>query len=393
MSPKFKFGNKAEKLVDSSGITLPLVVCIQEIFSSTTPEDTLQITVKNIHALLKPITASIALKEGEHFRLVAIEHQGSESSELRQYVNVLVPDFQISKVVARENRSAVWVMGPEAPRSDFFTFPYYLGVPIRNESEEILGTIVLGFNKESEVNNQNIFIAEIIADVFFLAFRNSRNNVRLLSRGQVLEQERIAQQLHDSVAQNLFSASMKVNKLTENDSLGQEAKDDLGELVEMFSQIKTDLKTIINDSPEQRVQETNLEAIIELEFERHRKKSSIKVEKYLQAPNDLSSDLLETIRVVVCEALTNIRKHSHAQAASITFSTRNDLAYLTIQDDGVGMADTPRETSEEGFHFGLTNLRRLVTEMGGTFDIELVEDDHGTSINVRLPLKRAEGRL
>ena len=59
------------------------------------------------------------------------------------------------------------------------------------------------------------------------------------------------------------------------------------------------------------------------------------------------------------EALTNVRKHAHAQNVAITLDySRPDWAALTVADDGVGCA-------EPSGGFGLLGLRERLRQLGG----------------------------
>ena len=65
---------------------------------------------------------------------------------------------------------------------------------------------------------------------------------------------------------------------------------------------------------------------------------------------------------VVAEALTNITKHAHASAASVSVVRRGSSLVLEITDDGVGGADVTKGT-------GLAGLADRVSAVDGYMDV------------------------
>ena len=87
------------------------------------------------------------------------------------------------------------------------------------------------------------------------------------------------------------------------------------------------------------------------------------------------------------EALTNIRKHAQAHRVTLTLSYMEDEVILDILDDGVGFdpgrqAAAEQDTGNRGF--GLENMRKRVSQLGGELTIESAPGE-GTAISVRLP--------
>ncbi len=87
---------------------------------------------------------------------------------------------------------------------------------------------------------------------------------------------------------------------------------------------------------------------------------------------------------IIQEALTNVARHSQAQAVSIVFDWHEPLLCLTIRDDGAGfrsrnVGDRPSS------HLGIEGMRQRASILGGTFHIKS-EPSRGTAIEVRLTL-------
>ena len=81
------------------------------------------------------------------------------------------------------------------------------------------------------------------------------------------------------------------------------------------------------------------------------------------------------------ECINNVLKHAHATGIDFTIAAENGLLILTIQDNGVGMADT--ENNFKGN--GIKNMRFRVEKIHGELTINS-ELGVGTSIVCKVPL-------
>ncbi|MDO8616379.1 MAG: GAF domain-containing sensor histidine kinase [Dehalococcoidia bacterium] len=70
---------------------------------------------------------------------------------------------------------------------------------------------------------------------------------------------------------------------------------------------------------------------------------------------------------VIQEALTNVRKHSGARKACVSLDQRDGLR-ITIEDDGKGF--NPGELDENRDRFGLFTMRERVERVGGRLEID-----------------------
>ncbi|HEX6472253.1 MAG TPA: sensor histidine kinase [Streptosporangiaceae bacterium] len=87
------------------------------------------------------------------------------------------------------------------------------------------------------------------------------------------------------------------------------------------------------------------------------------------------------------EALANAAKHAAASRVGLTLSYMEDVVTLDVRDDGVGFepapAGAPGEPTARG-GFGLTAMRQRVSRLAGTLAIES-EPGAGTAISASVP--------
>lgn len=102
-------------------------------------------------------------------------------------------------------------------------------------------------------------------------------------------------------------------------------------------------------------------------------------------PQPLHPALEVALLRVTQEALANVRKHAQARRVNLTLSYLDDLVLLDIQDDGVGL-QTGAPSMTGGF--GLRSIRERVEALGGYCAIES-ERGVGTTVAVSLPVAPA----
>ncbi|MHB9757979.1 sensor histidine kinase [Streptomyces sp. BYX5S] len=92
---------------------------------------------------------------------------------------------------------------------------------------------------------------------------------------------------------------------------------------------------------------------------------------------------------VAQSALANTVRHADARRAEITLSFMETSVALDVVDDGAGF-DPERAPDGDGTGFGLTAMRSRVSELGGTFTVESAPG-RGTAVAVTLPLPVGTG--
>ena len=96
--------------------------------------------------------------------------------------------------------------------------------------------------------------------------------------------------------------------------------------------------------------------------------------------DDISNKTKIHIYRIIQETLHNIYKHAQANLVNIRFELKNDVIWLTINDDGVGFVV---DKAKKGI--GVKNMNSRVKEIEGTLQIAS-EKDKGTTITITIPI-------
>lgn len=206
--------------------------------------------------------------------------------------------------------------------------------------------------------------------------------------GVLAERERMAGEIHDTLAQGFTSIVM----------LAQAAQAELGrsrpsEATARLSSIEQTARDNLDEAralvaafaPAALAGSTLVEALERL-TDRFGVETGVVVSAEFAPSRAAVAALPPSAQVVLLraaqEALTNIRRHADADAVSLRVIVDDHAgsALIEVNDDGVGFDST--ELSSAGF--GLAGMRGRVETVGGTVDVRSAPG-RGTSVRVRVP--------
>jgi two-component system sensor histidine kinase DegS len=220
-----------------------------------------------------------------------------------------------------------------------------------------------------------------------MAERLREHEERLKGLAALEERGRIAQELHDSLAQEIALLHLKIieadQALSDDDVSG--AKETLEEMRKIAAGAYEDVRQAIFGL--RTMVSKRLGFIPSLTEYLH------EFSELRQIPVDLKADGLELIRLspqveiqlvrIIHEALTNVYKHAGAKKAVVRFDPDGEFAKVTIEDNGKGFQ--MEEVIGKRLHFGLQTMRERVEGVGGKFAVE-TSPGRGTRVIVHLPL-------
>lgn len=196
------------------------------------------------------------------------------------------------------------------------------------------------------------------------------------------ERQRIAQELHDSVKQQIFTLRMNlatVQTLRQNDepasqpylqnamSLAENAQQELTSIIDVFYQpvgngtsATQRLRPLVADWSQQ---------------------TQIAFDDNIDDNLTISIDVEHLLRRILQESLANVYKHSGAHRVKIGVAQRQGTLEVSIEDNGCGF---DAQASQRGF--GLLSMQERVQSVAGS--IRINSSPAGTAISVQIPLKQ-----
>jgi len=238
-----------------------------------------------------------------------------------------------------------------------------------------------------QIGQQLNSMADILAQNIHLLRDLAQTNTRLMSEAEEhaiqLERVRLSRELHDDIAQKLFSLSAHsatLPQLIQQDS--QAGIKQAQYIAQLSEQANLDLRALLmNLRPTQMIQYGLSDAIESLCSDWQRE-NLIPIECILILQGKyISIGIQEAIYWITQEALSNIAKHAHAKSVTVSVLEGAHQLTLSITDDGVGF---DRYKPVNG-HFGLMSMRERARVVGGQMMIES-DSGHGTTIKVIVPI-------
>ena len=204
------------------------------------------------------------------------------------------------------------------------------------------------------------------------------------------ERRRIAIYIHDTLAQALAAARMKLDALREATAPETPGRTEaLDEVRDLVGQAAKDARSLTFDLSPPVLHELGLEAALEWLAEDMGKKHGLTVAfEDDQAPKPLAEARRIILFRAVRELLTNVTKHAHARRATVSVSRTDEHVRITVEDDGVGFDPQcvhAHEDLEGGF--GLFSIRERLDYLGGRMEIRS-GSGRGTCVTLTAPLDR-----
>ncbi|ATP39556.1 two-component sensor histidine kinase [Solibacillus sp. R5-41] len=216
-----------------------------------------------------------------------------------------------------------------------------------------------------------------------LATEKVQTNDAIVQERLLAERQRLARELHDSVSQQLFAASMLLSALTEQEQDAQSQKR-LGQVEKVVQQAQLEMRALLlHLRPVALHNKTLAEGLEDLILELQEKvyfNIDYQIEEIA-----LSKTEEDHLFRIAQEALSNTLRHAKANEVELLLIARDQLAILRIQDNGLGFDIDEDKTSS----YGLRNIAERAVEIGCTYKIVSVPNE-GTIVEVKVPLIREE---
>jgi signal transduction histidine kinase len=200
------------------------------------------------------------------------------------------------------------------------------------------------------------------------------------------ERERLAREMHDNVAQALSALRLHASAIGDLLAAGEypPAQAHLAHLTQAASQAHADVREAIFSLRHSPGTSAELLPALRAHVERYRVAAGLAVTLAGDeaAVAGLDSPAVVQVTRIIQEALTNVRKHAHAQHVSVRLEQEDGWLRVTIDDDGCGFDPAALEPGRGGV--GLQVMRERAESLGGSLDVAS-QPGAGTRIVARVP--------
>jgi signal transduction histidine kinase len=208
--------------------------------------------------------------------------------------------------------------------------------------------------------------------------------------GILQERQRLAQEIHDTLAQGFTSIVMQLEAA--EGALPDEAspvRNHIRQARDTARASLTEARRVVQALRPAPLDEASMVEALRRVVERWKQESRIKTDFTVTGePQALHPELEVTLMRAMQEALANVLKHTRAQQVNVTLSYMDDQVALDIQDDGCGFdpENPPRSPDRVGVGYGLQAMNERVVQLGGEVIIESAPE-LGTTVAIQIPME------
>jgi PAS domain S-box-containing protein len=297
---------------------------------------------------------------------------------------------QSFKLFLNEPSAITRTLDPHSPIPDDHR-SYLLGLGVKTilvisllSRGQVNGRLTFRFTEERDFHPEELEIARALATQASLAIQLTQLAKTARQSAVLEERNRLAGEIHDSLAQNFAGISMQLAVATEEMQIKSEdalshveratdlARFGLSEARRSALSLRSDIieESGLIEALRRLVERTNIPGLLRCSFR------SSKVREESLAPS-VQQDLLR----IAQEAISNAIRHARPTVISVSLRRNPPNLVLKIRDNGSGIAGG--RSSGEGFGFG--NMRARAKNIGAELDIRS-RAGSGTSVIVRLPI-------
>lgn len=199
------------------------------------------------------------------------------------------------------------------------------------------------------------------------------------------EQNRIANEIHDSVAQRLFGIVYALHglKVRRHSITDEELDEEYTFLSDSAQTTIKELRSAIYRLSSLKKGETPFFDRLKTYLDDYARLNSIRIAYDLTGNEALIvSEMKEALYRVICEASGNAVRHGKASVIEVTLTIMETVTVVEIYDNGSGFIARDGTGKEQGI--GLLNMRNSVASFGGDFSIK-GEKGAGTTVYIEMP--------
>lgn len=347
--------------------------------------------------------------EGEGLRVVASHNLPPEPyGELRAHITIPVTRDLVGwsvatgrPVVASDTEEVAYdyswppELGSAKTRANWWPswatgrFHSLLAIPLAGKSR-IYGSVVLCFSMPRVFSQEELNLAISFADQATLAIENTQLREEAEQAAVAAERSRLARELHDSVTQTLFSASLIAEVLprlwTNSEADGRKR---LEQLRQLTRGALAEMRSLLLELRPATLMEVGLPELLKQLVEATSGRAGIPIELVISDSAACSPPAQVRVALyrIAQEALSNVVKHSAAVSARVELRCENEdlpavgdklSVTLIVGDDGRGFDIQ----SIPAHRLGIRIMHERAAEVGASVAIESRQDG-GTEVVAR----------
>jgi signal transduction histidine kinase len=260
----------------------------------------------------------------------------------------------------------------------------FLGVPIVSR-DEVIGAFYLTDKEGAETfGDEDEDLIVMLAAHAAVAIENARLYERGRELSAIEERNRLARDLHDSVAQKLFGIVLAAQSAaTLLDRSAEDARGQVERLVDLAQETMVELRSLVFQLRPAAIESDGLASALTKHVEVLRRVHRLHIDLDASGTVRLRPGIDEEVFKIAQEALQNALRHAGAERLEVRLREDGGALALRVSDDGVGF--DPAAPARRSRSLGLTSMEERAAALGATLRIDSAPGA-GTTISLEVPV-------
>ncbi len=259
----------------------------------------------------------------------------------------------------------------------------FLSLPMRIH-EQVLGALSVSRPGGETFNVEEMTLLSFVADHLGLVVENA-HLFRQYEQNVILEERsRLARELHDSVTQQLYGATLFSAGAKEYLKQGnqREVMGYLDQLQQITQQALKEMRLLVYELRSPQLSQSGLVGAIENRLDAVERRSGLTARMEADDLPPLRAKAEENLYRIALEALNNALKHASAKQIGVALHRQSDHITLIVEDDGIGF-DLAKAFNSGGV--GLKSIQERADKLHGKWSI-ITSEGQGCRVEIMVPL-------
>ncbi len=262
---------------------------------------------------------------------------------------------------------------------------YHASIPLYAQDKK-LGVMNVASPDWRSLSPEDLQLLYTIGDLLSIAVERARLFAQSTQLGAAQERNRLAREIHDTLAQGLTATALQLESadaLLDAGSDAEQAREPLHRALSLTQSNLEEARRSVLDLRAAPLEERPLSEALRTLLERWESETGVNVVFRVVNGALPLSPRVETALYRICqEALNNVARHSGAGRVTVRLVATPEQVLLTVEDDGRGF-----DASEvhEG-RYGLVGMNERARTLGGDLDVRS-SPSAGTRVEVTVPLE------
>jgi two-component system, NarL family, sensor kinase len=234
-----------------------------------------------------------------------------------------------------------------------------------------------------ELSSENLRLLYTVGDLVGIAIERARLFAASAQIGALEERNRLAREIHDTLAQGLTGIIMQLetaDALLEGSHFNR-GREALQQALALARANLEEARRSVSDLRAAPLEGRSFDKALAILIHGWEDQSNLKIEFEAIGSRPLSARLEAGLYRIAQEALTNVARHARAHRALVRWLTTPTSTQLIVEDDGVGF-DVTQILADR---YGLIGMQERARLLGGKLELSSTPQ-HGTRVQVTIPL-------